>query len=241
MIKEALQYLIGLGVANTHDIDDITYSDKPLHKITPPISEKLDLHTLKGITDALSEGLEGLTGKEDDDVLIHVLSPTEAVLLAKVSDTYGRRKEYVRAECASLLPKFSFGQFMAAEQFIISVQSLFVPGTGDIEYILQTTSSLTTENIATAADDGISQKTSLRRGIVLKEDATVRARVKLAPYRTFTEVDQPVSEFLFRLKPIDGQIPQCALFEADGGKWRRDAMDSVASWLSRNSEIKVIS
>lgn len=238
MIKEALQYLMGLNKPNIESFGDLNYSDKALHIITPPMAGALQVQTLKGMTDAISEKFEVL---DETHSLIHVVSPIEVNLIAAVSDEYGRRQLFVEADCGGLLPKFNFGQFMTSEQFIISLQSLFVPGAGDVDYVIQTASSLTTENVATAQDDGISQKTSLRRGVVLKEDATIRARVKLAPYRTFTEVDQPVSEFLFRLRPVDGQIPQCALFEADGGKWRQDAMASVAAWLSRNSDIKVIS
>ena len=32
MIKEALQYIVGLGEANLLDVEGCTYSDKPLEK-----------------------------------------------------------------------------------------------------------------------------------------------------------------------------------------------------------------
>lgn len=51
--------------------------------------------------------------------------------------------------------------------------------------------------------------------------------VTLRPYRTFSEVEQPSSEFIFRIN----QLANMALFEADGGKWRLDAINNIANYL----------
>lgn len=39
------------------------------------------------------------------------------------------------------------------------------------------------------------------------------------------------STFLLRLQSRDGCPPQCALFEADGGAWKLEAVESIAKWL----------
>lgn len=59
------------------------------------------------------------------------------------------------------------------------------------------------------------------------------------PYRTFLEVDQPVSEFIFRMKQdkYDGVL--CALFEADGGAWKMEATERIKKYLE--SELKAYS
>lgn len=51
--------------------------------------------------------------------------------------------------------------------------------------------------------------------------------VRLKPYRTFNEVDQPESEFLVRLSE-GGYV---ALYEADGGAWTLQARRNVADYL----------
>ncbi len=53
----------------------------------------------------------------------------------------------------------------------------------------------------------------------------------LIPWRTFRESAPAQSEFLLRMKGAPGQLPQIALIEADGGKWRLDTIASVATWL----------
>ena len=55
----------------------------------------------------------------------------------------------------------------------------------------------------------------------------VKPRVALRPFRTFLEVEQPVSEFLLRLDD-DGNV---GLFEADGGMWQQTAKASIAAYF----------
>ncbi|MGC4432461.1 hypothetical protein ABWL48_20460, partial [Streptococcus suis] len=47
------------------------------------------------------------------------------------------------------------------------------------------------------------------------------------PYRTFAEVEQPASQFVFR---IDKQA-RMALFEADGKRWVQEAVGNIAAYL----------
>lgn len=67
-----------------------------------------------------------------------------------------------------------------------------------------------------------------RTGVVLKEQVTIRPIVQLQPYRTFLEVEQPVSDFLLRVDK-QGKI---ALYEADGGAWKLEAKRRIAAWLT---------
>lgn len=60
----------------------------------------------------------------------------------------------------------------------------------------------------------------------------MRRVVTLAPFRTFTEVPQPESPFIFRAKDAGAEaIPLLALFECDGGKWQTQAMESIKKFL----------
>lgn len=65
------------------------------------------------------------------------------------------------------------------------------------------------------------------------------------PYRTFTEVAQPMSNFIFRVKDNDRYGVTCALFEADGGAWKNEAKANIKAHLEKEladvSNIFVIS
>lgn len=53
------------------------------------------------------------------------------------------------------------------------------------------------------------------------------------PFRTFIEIEQPESEFLLRAKKGYEGI-EFALFEADGGAWKKEAIDNIAAYLKEN-------
>lgn len=64
-----------------------------------------------------------------------------------------------------------------------------------------------------------------------KESAIIPNPVRLIPYRTFLEVEQPESEFVFRITEGRGGAPAFKLVAADGGRWEAVAVDNVKSYL----------
>lgn len=67
-----------------------------------------------------------------------------------------------------------------------------------------------------------------------KGEALIPNPVVLKPYRTFLEVDQPESAFIFRMK--EGHGVECAIFEADGGAWMMEAMQNIKAYLEKELE-----
>lgn len=228
MLKEAIDRILSLADARTFTFEDRSYTDKPLHPVQDPRPTAVKVRTLTGFCDLLTANLEKFDAAQ---CVIHVESFDAVSLIGRTSDIWGRRPVYVRAELEEV-QGFPFDSFMASELFAIRLQARFVPAVGDLDELARIASTITAENILTSEDDGMSQKVAVRQGIALKEQVTVKRRVSLAPYRTFREVTQPVSDFVFRVKQEQpGAIPSCALFEADGGKWKLDAMLAIKSWL----------
>lgn len=83
---------------------------------------------------------------------------------------------------------------------------------------------------ANYGDDGVSQKTTIKQGIASKADVLVPNPVTLVPYRTFLEVKQPDSEFVFRIRD-NGGAPAFKIVEAEGGLWRNLAVISIKEYL----------
>ena len=171
--------------------------------------------------------------------LIEVLSHQGVRIVSRHTGLYGRREVLLSVSLQDGEP-FPFGRFLPREEFVIGLQSRFLQQ-GDVLEVLRLASGLEMSAVMVAEDDGISQRTTTRQGIALKETVTVKGRVKLRPYRTFREVEQPVSEFVFRLRSKEGMVPECALFEADGGTWKLDAVLTIKAWLeAKNLNIPVI-
>lgn len=57
--------------------------------------------------------------------------------------------------------------------------------------------------------------------------------VVLAPYRTFTEVEQPKSPFVFRIRQTGDEV-QAALFAADADAWKREAIANIRDWFEQH-------
>lgn len=230
MLKEAIEYIVHLKTPHFHkDEFGREFADRTLHPVTVGLIAPATVTTLAGLCDLAQMAFEAL---EPDAVVVQVVSHREVTLYAKQSDPWSRRTVFVKSELPEGLG-FMFGQFMTHEAFIIGLQAMFV-ATEDRDYLLQLASNLTAQRVRVSEDDGVSQSVNLRAGVVLKADAAtvVKTRVKLAPFRTFREVDQPASEFVFRLRNGgEDEPPSLALFEADGGKWKIDAMEIIGRFL----------
>jgi hypothetical protein len=118
---------------------------------------------------------------------------------------------------------------MDLEAFIIQLQAKFVQDANS-EAILKLVSNIKDENVTTNQDDGFSQMVTVRQGPAMVSEVKVPNPVTLRPFRTFQEVEQPESPFIFRLRGGQGD-PTAALFEADGGQWKLVAIQTVADYL----------
>lgn len=232
MIKEALQYIVGLSEARIHNVtlpDGTiqTYSDKTLNLLKKdiPKAEYITMNTLTSLIDYIKGGIDTMAYK----MIIEVESPTEVTLYSPLDDN--RKREYL-VNVKALLPNFEFSTFMNQEKFCINLQSKFLDER-DRALILKFAGTVEAGTVAEYGDDGITQKATIKTGIASKSDAVVPNPVRLTPYRTFLEVDQPASNFVFRIKQDKYEGVACALFEADGGAWKIEAKNNIKEYLQR--------
>lgn len=66
-----------------------------------------------------------------------------------------------------------------------------------------------------------------QKGVALQQNQTIRPLVRLRPYRTFQEVEQPEGLFLIRIDEHG-----ITFTEADGGMWRLTARKTVREYLA---------
>ena len=233
-LKEALEYVVGLNTPHyTEDEMGRAYSDKPMYMVQKSATaETIKLTTLGSlVVYLLNKGDE-----HKGELYVHVEQPDRVRLL----DTVCRRDDYKRNNFVTVtadIPVFPFGQFMAAEEFIIKVKSMFqdmpvAEGQYGKTDILLYAGNVQNGSVKTCIDDGVTQHAEIKTGILNTENLIAPSIVVLKPFRTFLEVEQPESEFLFRMKQNrDGEV-MCALFEADGFLWKNRAKASVAEYLA---------
>lgn len=128
----------------------------------------------------------------------------------------------------SRTPRFEFGTWLNYEDFVIGLRAKFVQ-TEDRDSIIKTIASIVNCDSQEMQDDGITQTVKTQKGTQLGQKET-KSIVTLKPFRTFTEVNQPESEFLFRIRNNGTQF---ALFEADGGKWVEEAKYAIKLYIEK--------
>lgn len=224
--KDAIDRVLTLAPPTFHTEDGIVYSDRNLHVLIPPIYSEFEVQTLDGLVNLLSAGVEKF---DLENYLLQVVNETQVCVIERESDLHGRRKVLVQAEALKGLQQFEFGRYLAQENFLIGLASGF-ESTPDLDYLTGIANVIDLKDSVKLADDGISQSVTVSKGIAMKDNAVLRNRVNLAPFRTFREIQQPPSDFIFRAR--DGG--QLALFEADGGAWKISAINAIAEWLKNN-------
>ncbi len=227
--KETIDRMLELAPASVLEVEGYAYldKDKSLTLFRPPALTGLGVSTLSGFAALIDHGFEGF---EPNAVLVHVASFDEVQLIGKGSDKYGLRQVFASAKALAPERSFKFNQYLLQEDFNIALRSMFVQD-ADLDALVELAGNIAAKNELRQEDDGFTQQVTAKAGLVLVETRTVKPRVTLRPFRTFTEVEQPTGEFIFRVKsdPLAGNT--CALFEADAGSWKNKAMDTIAAWL----------
>lgn len=224
MIKDALEYIVGMKKPNITEIGGQTYSDKKLERISyEPHIEPFKLSTLDSLIKYIKSDLEVPV----TPFFLHIVSEKSVKMLSTLdSDKHRECLAVVDAE----VPRFEFGAYIPQENFCINLKTKFIQNE-DRELLVSFAGNVEDKTVAEYGDDGISQKATVKTGVASKADAVIPSPVRLKPYRTFTEVDQPESDFVFRMKEDKYDGVQCALFEADGGAWKLHAMESIQEYL----------
>lgn len=225
MIKEALEYLVGLSSPELVEADNTVWSDRELSRVKwNPKAQPIKMSTLTSFIDYIKSGTDAM-----GNMIVHVVSPLEVRLFSAL-DEDRLRETLVVVE--GHVPDFKYGLYMGNEAFLIALQSKFLANE-DRALLLKFAGTVENGTIANYGDDGVSQKATVSKTIVSKGECIVPNPVKLKPFRTFVEVEQPASDFVFRMRDDGRDGVQCAIFEADGGAWKNCAMEAIKDYLQQ--------
>lgn len=224
MLKEFAAFLVNLGEDKTivtKEINGETYAKGNIARVAPHVDRPSKI-TVNGLDSIAKLVRNELDLAENRPVYIRVAGPRSVEVFTTL-DSYMERDYLYDAVCDA--PDFK-GTWMTQEEAIIKLRSSFIPNEGT-EYLLDLLSRVCKEDSVGSEDNGVSQTVTARQGISLKRFEAVRSRISLRPYRTFTEVEQPESEFILRLDD-EGRV---GLIEADGGAWKMTAKANIAAYF----------
>lgn len=229
MISDAIDKIVELSKPIEFTIDDRQYSSKALRPINEPVPEMLVVSTLTGLKDYYESNPDGL----DRSLLIfRVISQDKVQLCGPIFGQFEQRKDFIEARFIG--DEYPYGSFLDPESFIIKLQAMFQQDDTTAK-LLSIVGNIKDEKVAMVGDDGITQQVTARVGIARVENVNLPNPITLTPYRTFLDADQPLSQFVFRMRSGAAEKPAtCALFEADGGRWKLEAIHNIKKWLQEN-------
>lgn len=134
------------------------------------------------------------------------------------------RQVYYEAN-ATDVPGWESGVKLGFEEMQIALRTRFQE-TPDAIYAMKLLSDITSGGKITLNDNGIATSVVTNKGIALQSNEAIRPIVKLKPYRTFQEVNQPESSFLIRVSERG-----ISLTEADGVMWKLAARETIKKFL----------
>lgn len=223
-LREAIQLLLDTGA----DLEDIKFAEIGgryyTHQNLKEVARKPKAEPIMATTlDAMITYIARCRNEIEGDAMIHIVSPTKVLLMSGLD---ANREREVLFLCEAIVPKHSFDRWIDQEEFMIYLASCFCESK-DREMVLKYAGTVEAQTVSTYGDDGISQKATVSTGVASKAAVILPSRVVLYPFRTFQEIKQPGSAFVFRMN----ERPSFRLIEADGGTWRLEAMDLLETYI----------
>lgn len=236
MIKEAINRILELAKVEVVDAKPGQLVSSKLTQVQYPTPPVLGLNTLSGIVDYVKADLElGNSG-----CFIHVEEfDSVSLYLPRIQDTQQRLK-VLEASAEHCMNKFKFGSRIGVEEFIIALQANFVQDETTMK-LLHIVSRMKAEKITQADDDGISQQVMAKSGVVMTQQVKIPNPVVLRPYRTFSEIEQPESSYVFRVHQAGSELPSISLTSTENSAWKVEAIQKIAKYFRDNlPEMKLI-
>lgn len=227
-LKEALQYIVGLGNnAEKTEVLEIcgkTYANRSLHRYDSlEKAQPLKANSLTALVDYIGCCYPEM--KKHEYMIVHVESPTKVRLISCLDAERSRETLF---ETTAIVSDFRFDQWYDQERFMIEMQANFKMNE-DLSAILKLAGNVEKKNGKTYSDDGTTQLATMQVGVASKADVIVPNPVVLTPFRTFQEVPQPSSKFVFRMG--DKEVPAFKIVEAENGIWKNEAVQNIKDYL----------
>lgn len=193
--------------------------------------ESLCSNSISSIVDYINCNVNNVLN-EFNKLVIHIESPKRVVLLGEANNLQKTYDELVICEARNGC--FNFNIFMDTESFIINLMCGFEQDNNAKE-LQKVASSICSVTEFRVDDNGVSQNAIVKSGTALKKNISIQNPVWLKPFRTFSEIKQPSSPFIFRTKESGNGIT-CALHKTSECNWEVEAVNAIRGYFKEHIE-----
>lgn len=242
MLKAAIEKIESMAKPTTGEVNGHWYTIRPDGTYTEILPDAEPPKTIElSSLDAVVTMVETEAVKHVVPVLVSVPSAT-MVKVFSPSDDGPRNERFTFYEArATDVPGWEPSVKLPFDQAAVALQTRFQEG-ADRDYCLTLLSTISTGAKITYNDTGVATTVVTQKGVSLQQNQTIKPLVRLRPYRTFQEVEQPEGLFLIRINEYG-----ITFTEADGGMWKLTARKTVANYLKaslskfiENGDVKVM-
>ncbi len=211
-----------------HEGVDYVKTSEGYEQLRKPQTRKIEVNSLSGlvkmIRNSINDAQDGVQGIYTPFIVNLDFNCIE-VMSALSND---KTRNYL-VEANPMIPNLNMGRNMSVEEMIILLSTAYVP-TENTDKFIKSISSLRIVEEVNFDDDGIGQTVTAKQGASMNKSFQVQPIVKLKPIRTYAEIEQVESKFLFRVNK-DGTV---CLREADGGQWKYEVQSRIVNYLESN-------
>lgn len=216
-----------------HDGVDYIKTAHGYEQLKKPHTQKIEVNSLDGLV-KLIKNHKNDVGIEDDEYLVDniclpLIVKVDFNCIEVMSALNADKSRNYLFEANPMTPRLSIGHNMSAEEMIILLSTSFIM-TENTEKFINSLSSLRVVEEVEFNDDGVGQTVTAKKGASMNAKFQVQPIVKLKPIRTYAEINQVESKFLFRVNQ-DGSV---CLREADGGQWKYEVQKRIVAYLEEN-------
>lgn len=201
---------------------DYIKTAKGYEKLRKPKADSINVNSLSGLSEMVKVVIE-------NEVLgiptLVVNVDVNDIIVSTSHNIAGEIDQIIRAY--PLIPDLGFGHRQSVEELIIKLSTAFVETENTTKFINSISSLRIVEDVE-FNDDGIGQTITAKKGAQLNQKYTIQPIVKLKPIRSYAEIEQVESKFLFRVD----RRGEVILYEADGGQWRYDVQKRIVKYLN---------
>lgn len=229
MLKAAIEKILEIAnpiIYQSNGEEFVITKDGEIRQIRTELDapETLDLNSL----DALVKMVKSEASNAEEPLYITVPTHLKVICFGQPhADRRNLRQFYYEVK-ATDVPGWEPVTKLPFDQAAVALQTRFQDSV-DRDYAMQLLSQITTGAKVTYNDIGVATNVVTSKGVALQQNSTIRPLVKLRPYRTFQEVEQPEGLFLIRIDERG-----ITFTEADGGMWKLEARKTIVKYLEDN-------
>lgn len=215
MLKEAIQYVLENMRPEAQNLGNRAYiiTQKGAQEVieTPIAPDTVPLHSLDSIVKMIRTEAIHLADVNTPALFVNIPSPTNVVCFSQPDYEQRCHRTVFYSADATDVPGWEAKVTLGFEEAQIALRTRFQE-TPDSLYAMKLVNDISLGAKVIYNDNGVATTVTTQKGVALQTNEQIRPIVKLRPYRTFQEVEQPESTFLIRIS--DRGI---SFIEADGG------------------------